>query len=1069
MPRQQGYVLGIDLASNSLGWAIIGLKDGAPAQLARAGVRVFEAGMEGDLQSGREESRNLRRREARRRRRVLWRRRRRLAKLFNLLQRFRLLPPGPISAPASSAHMPKLSILPNQRQDLLNELDQQIFSSPWFQAKVNSGLYPEPAHTIPYILRASALDEPLEPYFIGRALFHLAQRRGFLSNRKQLTKKNDDEGAVKEGIAELRGAMQEEHARTLGEYFSHFAPSVERIRCRWTARDMYQKEFNAIWDAQVLHSPNFLMPEGRKQIYNAIFYQRPLRFDPKTIGRCELEPNHRRAAAYLLVSQRFRLFQTVNSLRVLPPGEPDRNLTDEERKKLINALELKNEMSFKDIRKLFGLSKEHEFNLQRSGAKRIKGNRTNSDFFKVFGDRWLKMSSEEQDNTVEYVHAFQKPEALKKAAQKRWILEEGQAERLAIISLEPGYMNLSKPAMKKLMPLLREGLTFVEARKQTYPESFPAREQKELLPPVERSLAEIRNPALMRSLTELRKVVNAIIRQYGKPTYIHIELAHDLKQSRKLRQAISENNRRNEKARLEAAKRIIAGAGISEPQLGDIRKFLLAEECHWMCPYTGKSISMHSLFGPEPQFDIKHIIPFRHSMDDSFQNVTLCFVPENRIFKANKTPWQAYHHSHKQYKDVLARVEEFGGDRHTVAAKLKRFMMTDDELEDFLEDFRTRQLNDTAYATSVASNYLGLLFGGVIDHERRRRVHAISGHFPSYLRGLWKLNSILNDVTTANGGSVTKSREDYRHRAIDAVVVGLTDAALIKRLSGAAQRARLKRRRHFVALEKPWPNFADSVRTKIDRIVVSHRVSKKVSGALHEESVYSRQAGENSDVHIRKPLVSLTKPEVEKITDNSVKKLVQRKLNELGETEPQKAFPTSKSLPTFPSSGVPIKRVRIRRAAHTYPFGKGRAIRHFRSGSNHHVEIYAEIDKHGKEGKWNGKVISMYEAYLRVKSGKPIVRREFSPLTEFKFSLAPGEVIECKDKEGGRSLFVMRRASQDISGRLLIGFAPLSDARRVRGIQTSRAWLWVAPRSLRERNPRKVHVSPIGEVSEAHD
>src|SRR6185437_1685849 len=106
--------------------------------------------------------------DARLHRRQLWRRGRRLKKTFSLLQRFELLPPGPTPTP-------------QERQALVNNLDAAILSSAWFQAKKNSGLYPEPDHVLPYILRAAALDEKLEPFFLGRALFHLAQRRGFLS------------------------------------------------------------------------------------------------------------------------------------------------------------------------------------------------------------------------------------------------------------------------------------------------------------------------------------------------------------------------------------------------------------------------------------------------------------------------------------------------------------------------------------------------------------------------------------------------------------------------------------------------------------------------------------------------------------------------------------------------------------------------------------------------------------------------------------------------------------------------------------------------------------------------
>ena len=94
--------------------------------------------------------------------------------------------------------------------------------------------------------------------------------------------------------------MLEKQARTLGEHFSRLSPFDERIRSHWTARDMYETEFDAIWAAQAAHHPGLLTPERKKEIQRAIFFQRPLWFDPKTIGQCELEPGQRRAPAYLL-------------------------------------------------------------------------------------------------------------------------------------------------------------------------------------------------------------------------------------------------------------------------------------------------------------------------------------------------------------------------------------------------------------------------------------------------------------------------------------------------------------------------------------------------------------------------------------------------------------------------------------------------------------------------------------------------------------------------------------------------------------------------------------------------
>lgn len=1066
------FVLGIDLGTNSLGWSIIGLVDGEPARLVRAGVRVFEAGMDDSKGPGREESRNKGRRDARTHRRQLWRHQRRMLKLARILQRFELLPAGDLTQPEA-------------RQDYFNRLDSDILHSPWFSEKEKSGAYPAPRQVLPYILRAAALDERLEPYYFGRALYHLAQRRGFLSNRKQAAKKNDDEGKVKEGIAQIRKAMLEKQARTLGDYFSRLSPHDEQIRRHWTARDMYQAEFAAIWAGQADHHPTQLTPEAKKEIQQAIFFQRPLWFDPNTIGQCELEPGQRRAPACSLLAQRFRLLQKVNDLQIELPGELPRFLTPEERGKLADTLELHGDLSFHkgrkvggrsipSIRDLFGLPKNATFNLQRGGEEKIPGNRTTSQLYGVFGERWLEMSAVEHDKAIMDIQSVQKPETLKRRALQYWMLEGEAAENFCKISLEPDYVSYSRKAILKLLPLLEQGIPLATARSQTYRE--PSGEPEKLLPPVEKALAEIRNPAVTRSLSELRKVTNAIVRGYGKPTQIHVELARDLKKSKKQREATAESNRRNEKDRADAATAIIKDAGIKEPKPEDKRKFLLAKECRWQCPYTGKSISMASLFGPEAQFDIEHIIPFSISMDNSFMNLTLCQVAENRDVKGNRTPYQAYGDTPK-YEEILQRVKNFASERSTMAAKLKRFMLNDEELEAYLEDFRNRQLNDTAYATRLAKRYLGLLYGGEIDKLGRRRVFARSGRSTSDFRALWKLNGILNDGPSNGGGRFEKTRTDHRHHAVDAVVIGLANDSMIQRLSRAAQIAPELHRRLFGPLEGPWPNFVATVREEITRIIASHRPNRKVSGALHEETIYSRalpilgaSEREKPAPRVRKPLKRITKPEVADIADPMVREMVQRKLAELG-GDP-KNFSVPGNYPFFKTADgreIPIKSVRVIKKTPTFSLGEGRRKRFVTSESNHHLEIFAELDEFGEEVEWDGMVVPLAEAYRRKETHLPIVQRDFGPKRLFKFSISPGEIVECDGKTGQRELFVMRKASQLSSGQLQIGFAPVNDARKAKEMQVARAWLWAGPESLRQRHPRKVAMNPLGELYDAHD
>jgi CRISPR-associated endonuclease Csn1 len=1101
------YILGIDLGSNSLGWALIARENGEPKGLIRAGVRVFEAATEGDRESGQEESRNKARREARLHRRQLWRRARRLKKVFDLLQQYALLPRAKGSTP-------------EQRQDFLNDLDKQILTSPWFATKKTSGLYPEPEQVMPYILRAGSLDERFEPYFLGRALYHLAQRRGFLSNRKAAPKKDEKPGEVDKGINELRDGMAQTGARTLGEYFARLDPFDRRIRQRWTHRGMYKDEFDRIWKAQEAYHAEILTTDRRQELSRAIFFQRPLKFPRSLVGHCELDPEEPRAPRYLFIAQRFRLLQVVNNLKVEFDGA-ERLLTPEEREKLVETLELEGDRTFAQARKLLKLSKASRFNLERGGEKNLRGNRTTSALYKVFGARWLEMTAAEHDAALHDVQSIQNEEVLKRRAVGHWNLDEAAASAFAKISPEPGYFNLSRKAMERLLPLLETGVEYAKARHQLYPEKFQARGELASLPPVEVAadpaklqewikrrkalrpgaqspdpITAIRNPAVMRSLSELRKVVNAIVRQYGKPAEIHVELARDLRKPKWQRQETSGRMRENERARKAAAQRILAETGIKEPSPEDIRKVLLAEECRWECPYTytGKTISMRKLVGHDSEFQIEHILPFSRSLDNSFVNLTLCHVAENAV-KGNRTPHEAYSGDPDRYDRILTRVRAFSGNRGIVAEKLRRFQMTPEQLQEFLSDFSARQLTDTAYASKLAARYLGLLYGGEIDDAHQRRVQATSGQVTAYLRNLWLLNRILNDGPTTHGGAVPKLREDHRHHAVDAVTIALTSPATIKTLSDAAQRAPLEHRRRFASIQSPWPDFVDTVRDAVNHIVVSHRVSKKVSGALHEETIYSppmvaavsaprsagslparlRATGDGGATretvrHVRKPVKSLTKPELAEIVDPVVRQRVQAKLEELGGD--LKKFAKEENLPyleTKDGRHIPIKRVRIKKKLSTFALGSGRTAREVTHESNHHLEVFAELDEDGREIEWDGVVVPMLEAYRRNRQGQAIVQREHGPQRRFKFSLAPGEVVECDDGPEKRRQLVVRAVSQYSAGAIVISLVRLNDARKKKDIQESKAWLSIVPNKLRQLHPRKLVVSPLGEVGEAGD
>jgi len=1054
--------LGLDIGANSVGWAAVTLDgDGRPVGLGGTGVRVFPEGVEGDLTTGREKSRAVKRREARLRRRMLERQTRRLVKVALVLQGAGLLPAGKARSAAD-------------RMSFFAALDESLFPE---QARKTA------PHVLPYALRARALDERLERYELGRALYHLAQRRGFLSNRRESAgARGDDqkkeEGKVKKGIGELRERMEKSGARTLGEYFAGLDPTQERIRQRYTARGMYEEEFEAIWAAQAAHHPAMLTEELKKRLHRAIFFQRPLKSQAHLIGECDLERGRRRAPWALLSAQRFRYLQKVNDLDVTEPTGERRRLTDEERNKLAEALESKPNLTWAGVRRALGLARGCHFNYEEGGEKGLLGNKTAARLAGVFGrERWAGMSREEQDRVVEDLHSIHDRKALARRGMRAWGLDEEAAGEFAGIPLEDGHCSLSRQALERVVPLLEEGVQYATARKQLYGEK-PGPRAVDALPPLD-DVLEVRNPAVERALTEVRKVVNAIVREHGRPHRIRIELARDLRRTRPQREKTARQQRRNRAAREAAAGKLLHDMGMASPKRDDTEKVLLAEESGWQCPYTGKTITMQALFGEAPQFDVEHIVPFHRCLDNSFVNKTLCEADENRSRKRGRTPWEAYGSDAERWEEIIARVRGFKS--NVARAKLEKFLQQ--EMEG-LDEFAARQLNDTRYASRLAVEFVGHLYGARadgVDPHGKQRVEASRGQVTWFLRSEWRLNQIL-------GGGPEKERADHRQHGIDAVVVALTEPRTVKMLSQAAVRAAQAGRRRFAPVEPPWPGFLDEVREAVLGMLVSHRAQRKVSGPMHEETIYSKLHPDREGrewAHVRKRLGSdrqaLSQAEVGDIVDPVIRRLVEEKLRELGVGDPKKAFASEENHPemvTRDGRRIPIHSVRIRSSVGTETIGKGPRERRVKLGSNHHVEILEVKDKRGRV-KWEGVVVSMYKAMRRLRAAEPVVQREHGHGKEFKFSLAGGEIIELdaeedkmdkagRGKTAAAGLYVVRTVTLT-GGYPRVDFAAANDARLKKDMLAAGDWGWASMSRLQKRNCRKVSVTPLGEVRRAGD
>ncbi|HMS16764.1 MAG TPA: type II CRISPR RNA-guided endonuclease Cas9, partial [Planctomycetota bacterium] len=894
------WILGIDLGTNSLGWAALALEDdgsGHPEQAKvtgflsnphdpkappTVGSRIFEAGKEKLGQGqGKESTRNAARRQARQVRRSLMRRERRLRKTFNLLVHAGLLPDVGRHETDPSTHGGSL-----ERDGVIKNLDAQLHAHYRSQVLESGGAADSlrMLENLPYFLRARGLDQPLTAHEFGRVLYHLAQRRGYKSNRKAANADEEEDGdkspasgrsdapskkgKVAQGISQIDEAMKAANHRTLGEHLLHETPYRRRLRARWTARSMYESEFETLWSKQ--HGLGHLPIDDtiKKALQDAIFHQRPLKSQKHLIGFCTLEDGERmvqlstgelvrtrrrrRMPQFFIEAQQFRLLQSIHDLRfkapleptILPLSERERELlreeltaflaggkepsakdlvksalrdkapgtlsmdgkrgvkaitaeeipnlkwicenfgaatplSEEQKNVLFLHMEITSSCTWAELKAHLGLPKKGKFTAEEGGGNKFLGNHTSAQFYEVFQSRWLTATEEQRIKVVEECYSIDDDVALKqriKDGKGPWRAikaEPTDGDKVLRISTPPDYLAYSRTAVKRLLPLMRSGMDLTAAKAALYPES-EGQESCELLPPVLSSLGDTRNPVVQRALTELRRVVNMLIKLYGKPSFIRVEMARDLKASVDERKRRQDQMRSNEKERDSARAAIAPLMPGREPSASDIEKYRLWQECGGVCPYTGRSIGMAALFGAGTDVDIEHIIPFSMSQDNSFLNKTLCYAEFNRTRKRNQTPWQTLHGSPDEWNLAVSRMKGNQA-RRMHPAKLERFLLDDDQLEDFLGDFTSRQLNDTRYASRLAIRYLAELYGGVlergVDPAGRLRVQAGTGGVTATLR------SVLG-MSRALGGEI-KTRDDHRHHAIDAVAVALAGPQLL--------------------------------------------------------------------------------------------------------------------------------------------------------------------------------------------------------------------------------------------------------------------------------------------------
>jgi CRISPR-associated endonuclease Csn1 len=983
--------LGLDIGTNSIGWWLYET-DGAKANMRITGnlcggVRIFADGR--DPNSGASLAVDRRAARAMRRRRDRYLRRR--ATLMKVLANAGLMPSNPTEAKA------------------LEQLD-------------------------PYALRATALDQPLPLIHLGRALFHMNQRRGFKSNRK--TDRGDNEsGKIKDATARLDLAIMADGARTYGE-FLHMRRqratdprNVPTVRTRLSIAkrdgpdgredagyDFYpdrrhlEEEFRKLWSAQARFHPE-LTEDLQAVVFEKIFFQRPLK-EPE-VGLCLFTAEKRLPKAHPL-TQRRTLYETVNQLRVTADGRQTRLLTLEERNRVIHALDNKAPttslasmtLKLSAIAKLLKLRLGERFTLETGVRDAIACDPVRASLSRIdrFGSRWSTLDIGAQWEVISRIRKAQTDEDHTNLVQ--WLiqthaLDTVHAEATAKAQLPEGYGRLGLTATTRILEKLTSGVvTYADAvaacgwhhsnqrtgecldRLPYYGEVLDRHVLPGTYDPTDDEVTRygrITNPTVHIGLNQLRRLVNRIIEVYGKPDQIVVELARDLKQSEDQKREATKRIRET----TEAAKKrseILQEFGIEDTgrnrmllRLYDDLGPAIGPRC---CPYTGNPISVSMVF--DGSCDVDHILPYSRTLDDSFANRTLCLKEANRQ-KRNQTPWEAWGDT-PEWDNISANLKNL--------PENKRWRFAPDAMERFEgeNDFLDRALVDTQYLARISRTYLDTLFteGG--------HVWAVSGRMTEMLRRHWGLNSLLADHS--RDPVKAKNRTDHRHHAIDAAVVAATDRSLLNQISRAAGHGEdAAQSAELIARDTPppWEGFRDDLRMQLDKIIVSHRadhgrINKEArkrgrdstAGRLHNDTAYG--VVDANSVVSRTPLMSLKTGDIEVTAKgkNIRDPQLQSALEVATRGKEGKAFEFAlKEFAGKPGPYQGLRRVRLLenlQESARVEVGKkpdGGPLKAYKGDSNHCYELWRLPD-----GAVKAQVVTTYEAHTGVeKRPHPAAKR----------------------------------------------------------------------------------------------
>ena len=908
------HVLGLDLGVGSIGWCLIALDaQGDPAEILGMGSRVVplnNATDAADFSIGKAFTANQERTARRTMRRGFARYHLRRYRLRRELEKVGMLPD------AALIQLPLLELW---------ELRE----------------------------RAATAGRRLTLPELGRVLCHINQKRGYRQVKSDAAaivgdegeKKKDSNSAYLAGIRANDEKLQDEH-KTVGQYFAEQLRQSQsesptggisyRIKDQIFSRQRYIDEYDQIMAAQRVHYPDILTDEFIRMLRDeVIFMQRPLKSCKHLVSLCEFEKQERvmrvqqddgKGGRQLVerkvkfgpkvapksspLFQLCRIYEAVNNIRLTRPDGSPRDITPEERAKIVAHLQSSASLSFAALKKL--LKEKALIADQLTTKSGLKGNSTRVALATALQPypqyhhlldmeletriMTVQLTDEETGEVTEREVAVVTDSYIRQPLYRLWhilySIEERDAMRRALITqlgmkeedldvglldqlyrldfVKPGYGNKSAKFICKLLPQLQQGLGYSEAcaavgyRHSNSPtsEEITERTLLEKIPLLQRN--ELRQPLVEKILNQMINLVNALKAEYGIDE-VRVELARELKMSREERERMAEGNRRREKENKAIAEKI-QECGLF-PTKSRIRKYMLWEEAGEKCLYCGQILTLSQCLNGD-DMEVEHIIPKSVLYDDSYGNKT-CACRRCNKEKGNRTALE-YIRAKGWEAEYMERINERLKAKKISYSKYQRLRWLK---EDIPSDFLERQLRLTQYISRQA---MAILQQGI------RRVFASEGGVTARLRSLWGYDDILHTLNldrydsmgeterVSREGETTEKlrikdwskRKDHRHHAIDALVVASTRQGYIQRLnrissesereamSGEIEMQKATKTDKLSLLER-WlmqrPHLSvRAVSDKVAEILISYRPGKRA--VTRGRNIYRKKTADGREV-----------------------------------------------------------------------------------------------------------------------------------------------------------------------------------------------------------------------------